>query len=518
MCWFLAAHFVDVAGPWIRQPHGRTPRTRVLPVTSGFNGPGRGPGGQPLASPVATEPWRPCNAAHPDDCACPVLWLHSSYTVKASDTSVHMHTRGVVMIPRLAAALFVDVESQIFRSHGWNTSNVGSSCAVSLHRLMWDAAGIGRHRRRIDGRRRKRVCRRPGGAGWRRTLGEVVRKNRLSERYRCHNAGPRFSLWALTSCSMGSRNRLVGFSQCRHPPLPRSRESAPAEHLLQRLPAGISRDAYAGSRDLLGSVLSGRSDGTFGREDAVAPQPIRRSCSLHGRSPRRGCRLVLQSLAAASLLSAERGVVPWTVLGKRNLGWTKEQRAPAEFADAAYFPEWEIRRQAVPGTAVMPQSARRWNGLLPPWEVLFCSPGSLTTVSAATCGPKLALPHNDSFDGRHFCGAKSYMAATRGYACQHVPQVCQLIAAGLDSLSVEENREPYFSFRSFLSNDIFQRISREFGERDKSSWCFFFFEPYFILMSKRKASWTRRLGGTRQRAHHSGSGNEGRTTTQPIVL
>ena len=40
---------------------------------------------------------------------------------------------------------------------------MGSSCAVSLHSLMWDAAGIGRHRRRIGGRRRNRVCRRPGG-------------------------------------------------------------------------------------------------------------------------------------------------------------------------------------------------------------------------------------------------------------------------------------------------------------------------------------------------------------------
>ena len=46
-------------------------------------------------------------------------------------------------------------------------------------------------------------------------------------------SGPRFSLRALASCSLGSRNRLVAFSQCRHPPLPRSRASAPAEHFLQ---------------------------------------------------------------------------------------------------------------------------------------------------------------------------------------------------------------------------------------------------------------------------------------------
>ena len=67
-----------------------------------------------------------------------------------------MHARVTVMIPRLDAAHFLnDVDSQIFRLHGWNTANVGSPDAVSLHSLMWDAAGIGRHRRRIDGRQRK---------------------------------------------------------------------------------------------------------------------------------------------------------------------------------------------------------------------------------------------------------------------------------------------------------------------------------------------------------------------------
>ena len=37
-----------------------------------------------------------------------------------------------------------------FQSFGWKPANVGSSCAGSLHSLMWDAAGSGRHRRRTD--------------------------------------------------------------------------------------------------------------------------------------------------------------------------------------------------------------------------------------------------------------------------------------------------------------------------------------------------------------------------------
>ena len=44
--------------------------------------------------------------------------------------------------------------------------------------------------------------------------------------------------WGST-CALGSRNRLVGFSQCRHPTVPRSRASAPVEPFLQRLLEGM---------------------------------------------------------------------------------------------------------------------------------------------------------------------------------------------------------------------------------------------------------------------------------------
>ena len=47
----------------------------------------------------------------------------------------------------------------------------------------------------------------------------------------------------------------------------------------------------------------------------------------------------------------------------------------------------------MPGPAVILQSALR----------------PLTTASAATS-------HNDQFDGRHFCGARSYVTAATGYA------------------------------------------------------------------------------------------------------
>ena len=193
--------------------------------------------------------------------------LHSQFAMKPSDTSAHMHACVMVMIPRLAAVHFVDdVESHFFWSHVWNTANVVPlapsafkvSCGTpreldEIDAALMDVDGTGDYRR-------------PGGARWRRARGEVVWKQRLPERYRCRNAEPRFPLRALVSCSLGSRNRLVGFSQCRHPPLPRSRASAPAEHFLQRLPEEINRDAYGGSRDPLGSVLSKRSDGTSGRE------------------------------------------------------------------------------------------------------------------------------------------------------------------------------------------------------------------------------------------------------------
>ena len=242
--WFFCSSSCRGGWAWIRQSHDMNTANVGSTRDISLQWTRRWPGGQRFASHIATEPWRPCNAAHPDDCACPMLWLHSSFIVKASDTRAHKHARVTVMISRLAAAHFVDgAESQIFPSHGWNTANVGS-CAVSLHSLMWDVAGIGRHRRRID------------GARWCRARGEVVWKHRLPERYRCHNAGPRFSLRPLASCSLGSRNRLVGFSQCRHNPLPRSRASAPAEHFLQRLPAGTSWDAYGRSRALLGEAMA----------------------------------------------------------------------------------------------------------------------------------------------------------------------------------------------------------------------------------------------------------------------
>ena len=44
---------------------------------------------------------------------------------------------------------------------------------------------------------------------------------------------------------------------------------------------------------------------------------------------------------------------------------------------------------------------------------------------------------------------------------------------------------------------IFQRISHEFGERDRTCRCFFYWHFDF----EGKASWTRRLGGIRQRGH-----------------
>ena len=50
--------------------------------------------------------------------------------------------------------------------------------------------------------------------------------------------------------------------------------------------------------------------------------------------------------------------------------------------------------------------------------------------------------------------------------------------------------------RSFWSSDIFQRISHEFGERDRTC-----LRLSFHFDFNGKASWTRRLGGIRQRAH-----------------
>ena len=77
----------------------------------------------------------------------------------------------------------------------------------------------------------------------------------------------------------------------------------------------------------------------------------------------------------------------------------------------------------------MPPCARRWNGLPPPSPVLS---GSLTIASAATCGPMLALPHNNWIDGSHACGTRSHVAesaacrrffrtATTGYVWRAKP-------------------------------------------------------------------------------------------------
>ena len=108
-----------------------------------------------------------------------------------------------------------------------------------------------------------------------------------------------------------------------------------------------------------------------------------------------------------------------------------------------------------PVQQVMPQSARRWNGLPPPRAVLFCSPGLLTTVRAATCGPMLAFPHNDGSMAATSVGPGATcppLQDTRGVRslCQHLPLVCQLVAAGLDSLSVVETPALFF-----LTNDRF---------------------------------------------------------------
>ena len=147
-------------------------------------------------------------------------------------------------------------------------------------------------------------------------------------------------------------------------------------------------------------------------------QPIRRSCSFHDHSPRSSFRLVLQCLDAASLLSAEGGVV---LLRKCALGWTNEQRASAAFADVAYVPSVGNTKTSNARSSSDAPVCVRWNGLPPPRSVLLCSAGPLTTVSAATCGPLLALPHNDRFDGRHFCGAGSCMAATTRYGWRAKP-------------------------------------------------------------------------------------------------
>ena len=133
----------------------------------------------------------------------------------------------------------------------------------------------------------------------------------------------------------------------------------------------------------------------------MVPEPIRRYCSLHDHSPRSGCCLVLQCLAAASLVSAEGGVVPWTVLLRKcALGWTNEQRATAEFADGAFVSSVGIRRQAMPGPAVMPQSAR-----LLAWVAVNLSaqpPAGQSSPSLTTTGSMAATSVGQELHGRHY--------------------------------------------------------------------------------------------------------------------
>ena len=68
---------------------------------------------------------------------------------------------------------------------------------------------------------------------------------------------------------------------------------------------GSAVNASVKGRDLFGFGLSGADDDNPGRQGAVTPQPVRRFGSLGGRSPRRGCRLMIQCLAAASPLSVD---------------------------------------------------------------------------------------------------------------------------------------------------------------------------------------------------------------------
>ena len=66
----------------------------------------------------------------------------------------------------------------------------------------------------------------------------------------------------------------------------------------------------------------------------------------------------------------------------------------------------------------------------------------------------------------------------------------------------------------FLFNDSFQRISHEFGERDRTCRCFFL---HVLSLQGRQVGHADGEGYDSVRAH-CGSGNQGRTTTQPMVL
>ena len=144
----------------------------------------------------------------------------------------------------------------------------------------------------------------------------------------------------------------------------------------------FSSDSLQGSvRMLTGEV--GTFSGQFSPGEAMATLAESMQWPLRGQSPL--CRGRSGPLNGAAQ--------------EMCLRWSNEQRAFAEFADAAYVSSVGNTKK---GSA---RSSR---------DAPVCA--SLTTVSAATCGPTLAIPHNDWFDGPHFCGARSFMAAAAGYA------------------------------------------------------------------------------------------------------
>ena len=80
------------------------------------------------------------------------------------------------------------------------------------------------------------------------------------------------------------------------------------------------------------------------------------------------------------------------------------------------------------------QSARRWNGLPLP------NPDPLTSVSAATRGPMLALPLNDWIDGCHMVAVTEF-----AWRARPVSPRAPGGPATLGSFSLEKTREPSVS-------------------------------------------------------------------------
>ena len=187
--------------------------------------------------------------------------------------------------------------------------------------------------------------------------------------------------------------------------------------------AFFSWNVYVGGRNFIGSGLSGRGEDNPCRQCALAPQLVRRFCSPGGRrSLRRGCRLMIQCLAATSLPCADGGVAPWTVLFRKCA------------LNVAYAP---------------------------------------------------SVGNTKADDARSSSGAAQLRVA--GVCFQ-----CYLVAAAPDSPLVEDTRQPtvspappclvvvffllsdrlqFSNDRSCLSQDILQRMSHEFGERDKTCRC-----------------------------------------------